>query len=132
MDSVNYMHAWCSWKLKEGIGSSGKGLRDGYEPPWGFWKFYLSSWEEQLVTLPAEPFLQPPSKWIFTHICSQLKPTLGGLHKFLQKCEAQIINIGYSYKRSEVDRDISSFSLMLSYMSIISKCVLDYMIRDSL
>lgn len=50
-----------------------------------------------------------------------LKLIFGGFIKVQQKCEAQIINIKCSYKRSEVVSDICSFLLMLPYTYVYNK-----------
>lgn len=45
---------WYLWRSKEGIGSLGTGVRDGWQPPFGFWEPNLVPLQEQQVILTAE------------------------------------------------------------------------------
>lgn len=67
---VYHMNAWCPWRSKEGTGSPGTGVINGYEPPYWCWELKPSPLQEQHVLLIAEPSLQPS-----THIfkCKFLK-----------------------------------------------------------
>lgn len=54
-----HLSAWYPWKLGEGVGPSGTGVTDGYEPPCGCWELNLGPLEEQPVLVTIELSHQP-------------------------------------------------------------------------
>ena len=52
--------------LCEGVRSSGTGVTDRFELPYGFWELNPGLLEEQAVFLTAEPSLQP---WLLSFYC---------------------------------------------------------------
>ena len=48
------------WGQKEGVGSPGIGVRDGFELPWGSWESILGPVEEHPILVTAKSSLQTP------------------------------------------------------------------------
>lgn len=51
---VHYMSAWCLRRSEEAIGSSGTGVKDGYELPWGTSSKLLTAAEP---SFPPQPYI---------------------------------------------------------------------------
>lgn len=52
--SLHYLHIWCPLSPREDIRYSTTRVRDGCEPPWGFWELNLGSLEYKLL-ITTEP-----------------------------------------------------------------------------
>lgn len=60
-----HLSAWYPWKLGEGVGPSGTGVTDGYEPPCGCWELNLGPLEEQPGLLQQNSLLDPSETLVF-------------------------------------------------------------------